>query len=96
MMEKMVVVPEEQFKQLEILGKVLGIDANDMLELRNLRNYSQEIKDLHSKVDNLTEQNTVLRGLVGEIGDFLNQKQDDYFDGLYSRLTSIIGGVGNE
>ena len=95
MIIKTVPMPMAQYEQLKLLGDTLGIDVDDLLELRNVKNCICELKEIKERYDKVLENQKVIENKLIEIATFLNSKQDDYFGELYEELMKNFGGINN-
>lgn len=95
MIIKTVPMPMEQYEQLKTLGDTLGIDVDDLLELRNVKNCLYELQEIKDRYDKVLERQNLIENKLVEIAAFLNSKQDDYFGELYEELIKNFGGINN-
>ncbi len=94
--QKIVPVPEEQYKQLILLGKILGVSADDIVQLANLKEALNEVKLVSKELDDVKKEMSFIKDQLLSLAEYLQSKQDQVLNNWVSEIMKVFGGGTDE
>lgn len=90
-------MPEKQYEQLKLLGEVLGVSADDIIQLANLKEAINEVKKVSKECEKLHQENAFIKEHLLKLAEYLQTKQDNFFNEWVTDLLKVFaGGDENE
>lgn len=96
MINKVIPMPLDKYKILISLGELLGISAEDIVNIINVKPLIEQVENLEIKIANLEEKISILTANNNALVEYITTKENNKFTEEYQDLVNALTKQGDD